>query len=361
MNSVYKRYFFITLIALVICIASQASTTLGIVREIDRANTYIAKNGNSDDFEYKQLGCMIIDGDSTQGRYLNYYPEDKEGLVPDFNYAGVRCSDNNANELYFVIAVLMTVLFYLYERSNATADFCAVLPIKKRSAFLVKLACVALVALSTYAINLWSIQQFNLRIDAIVQSCHTLGIDEISALNVNATGEPLRTLLEKASFFASLFLFAEMTTRAYLPPCLNVLAALGVTGSLSGIYQFCEYYLGFVPHIPFLGVSARYAYYGDNSVRLWISAGLAIVFTLWAWYLSGRGDISRRGSVFRFRWVERLALLCVVICAMFCGFELMYLAELVYNMSMGVAVFFMLMLGAVAYLVGKGLILMLGR
>jgi hypothetical protein len=59
--------------------------------------------------------------------------------------------------------------------------------------------------------------------------------------------------------------------------------------------------------------------------------------------------------------VERLALICVVVCAMFCGFEAMYLAELVYSMSIGVAVFFMLLMGAVAYLIGKRLIIMLGR
>ena len=86
-----------------------------------------------------------------------------------------------------------------------------------------------------------------------------------------------------------------------------------------------------------------------------------MVWVLWALYLSGRGDMSRKGKVFRFQWAQWLALACITVCAVFCTFEIIWLAELNYILSAGMSLVALLIAGAFAFFVSRCVIIWLGR
>jgi hypothetical protein len=160
----------------------------------------------------------------------------------------------------------------------------------------------------------------------------------------------------------SIFLFlAEVTNRAYLAPCIYILALFAVMGAIAGLYSYADFYFNASLH--FRTNILRDIYYSDTGelIGAGILSVIAALIGLWGLFLSGRGDLSRKGSIFRFKWVESIAMLCIVVCAAFCSFEFMCLWELNYSVGAVASALIMLFVGAVAYFVSRRISLVLGR
>jgi hypothetical protein len=373
MNSVYKRYFVLTLVALLVLVASTVNNAGVLLREIDAANAYITEhNGSSRGFEFDKLNVYVTDGE--EGYYYGTHEYlgmeyEKSVTYPDYSYAGMRCSENNGEGLWLVVLVILTVLFYLYERSSATADFCAVLPVKKRGMFAVKFACLVSLAVAAMAVNIWSIYAFNARVDACNAVNTLMGIDNIDALDYNFLYLFFK-LTKMLAVTSTLMLLAEVTTRVYLPVCILGLSSFAVIGALEGLVNYLAFYLKpfsdslysrFDSAVYFIRRMRYGTAFGSYAKGVMIWLAIAVAIALWGLYLSGRGDISRRGSVFRFRWVENTVLAGITICAPLCGYELMSLWELNYAMSAWFALLVMVVIGAAANYVARRLNLWLGR
>lgn len=355
MNSVYKRYISIAALAAVLCAVVLLNYAIRVVNELDRINTYVAENGNANDYSFDILSCYIEEGKSDNGEAL------ETQVYPDFNYAMHQCIRNDGNNIWAVIAAVMAVLLYKYERGGATADFCAVLPVRSRNKFIVKLFCVAAAAAAMVLANLISIYMFNARVDACNATCRILNIESIYPIEIDLMNVAVIPFLSKMTAAAFMLFLAECTGRAYIPPCIAVLAVYALAGALGGFYNYLDFYFNIKTSLNlFRAVALNYSGYVE-SYGLWVSLCGTLIFSLWGLFLSGRGDMSRRGRVFRFRWTERLTLVCIVVCAALCSFEVMYRFELNYSIGAGAAAVIMAVVGVTAYFVSRRVILLLGR
>ena len=354
MNSVYKRYFIITLIVLLVSGGIIVNNSLKLFNEIDSVNAYSAENGRVDDFDFRQLGVYM--GSSDEGERELYYP--------DFHYSRDNIVDSNGIYGIWAVAVsIMLMMFYFYERSTLTADFCAVLPVKSRSKFMVKAACFVLVAVVFMLLEMWNVMEFNQRVAACNETYSILGVTEetVYAIEMYPLGE-IMMLMQKLSLAAVLLLLAEMTGKVYLPICIWVLGIFAVAGSLAGLYEYFMVYFNYdifsipdsVTYVLRDGYLAEYIYTA-------VLTGITLVCTLWALFLSGRGDMSRKGRVFRFAWAQWIALACITVCAVFCTFEVIWLSELNYVLSAGMSLAAMLIVGVIAFFVARRVIFWLGR
>jgi hypothetical protein len=156
MNSLYKSYLITALIALLICIGSMVSNVSGFLAETDSLNAYVEDNGTTDGFRLDKFKY-----------YMRYVDEEAETTpYPNFDSVGTMCRDNTGDGLWYVALAILTALFYLHEKSSSTADFCVVLPIKKRNTFAFKFGLLALIAVAMLAVNVWSIYMYNARVPA---------------------------------------------------------------------------------------------------------------------------------------------------------------------------------------------------
>lgn len=354
MNSVYKRYFIITLIVLLVSGGIIVNNSLKLFNEIDSVNAYAAENGSVDDFDFRQLGVYM--GSSDEGERELYYP--------DFHYSRDNIVDSPGIYGIWAVAVsIMLMMFYFYERSTLTADFCAVLPVKSRSKFMVKAACFVLVAVVFMLLEMWDVMEFNQRVAACNETYSILGVTEetVYAIEMYPLGE-IMMLMQKLSLAAVLLLLAEMTGKVYLPICIWVLGIFAVAGSLAGLYEYFMVYFNYdifsipdsVTYVLRDGYLAEYIYTA-------VLTGITLVCTLWALFLSGRGDMSRKGRVFRFAWAQWISLACIAVCAVFCTFEVIWLSELNYVLSAGMSLAAMLIVGVIAFFVARRVIFWLGR
>ena len=352
MNSVYKRYFIITFIMLFVSGSIIVNNSLKLFNEIDSVNAYAAEKGSADEFDFRQLGVYI--GASDEGEREIYYP--------DFHYSRDKIADSNG--IWVVAVSIMLLMFYLYERSTLTADFCAVLPVKSRSKFLVKAVCFALAAAVFMLLEMWNVMEFNQRVAACNETYSILGVTEetVYAIEMYPLGE-ITALMQKLFFAAALMLLAEMTGKVYLPVCIWVLGTFAVAGSLAGLYEYFYVYYNYNVFSLIDGVSVYALRYGYLSEYIYTFAltGITLVCTLWALFLSGRGDMSRKGRVFRFAWAQWIALACITVCAVFCTFEVIWLSELNYVLSAGMSLAAMLIVGVIAFFVARRIIFWLGR
>lgn len=355
MNSVYKRYFIITFIMLFVSGSIIVNNSLKLFNEIDSVNAYAAEKGSVEDFDFRQLGVYM--GSSDEGERELYYP--------DFHYSRDNIVDSNGIYGIWAVAVsIMLMMFYFYERSPLTADFCAVLPVKSRSKFLVKAACFVLVAAVFMLLEMWNVMEFNQRVAACNETYSILGVTEetVYAIEMYPLGE-ITALMQKLFFAAALMLLAEMTGKVYLPVCIWVLGTFAVAGSLAGLYEYFYVYYNYNVFSLIDGVSVYALRYGYLSEYIYTFAltGITLVCTLWALFLSGRGDMSRKGRVFRFAWAQWIALACITVCAVFCTFEVIWLSELNYVLSAGMSLAAMLIVGVIAFFVARRVIFWLGR
>lgn len=352
MNSVYKRYFIITFIMLFVSGSIIVNNSLKLFNEIDSVNAYAAEKGSVEDFDFRQLGVYM--GSSDEGERELYYP--------DFHYSRDKIADSNG--IWVVAVSIMLMMFYFYERSPLTADFCAVLPVKSRSKFLVKAACFVLVAAVFMLLEMWNVMEFNQRVAACNETYSILGVTEetVYAIEMYPLGE-ITALMQKLFFAAALMLLAEMTGKVYLPVCIWVLGTFAVAGSLAGLYEYFYVYYNYNVFSLIDGVSVYALRYGYLSEYIYTFAltGITLVCTLWALFLSGRGDMSRKGRVFRFAWAQWIALACITVCAVFCTFEVIWLSELNYVLSAGMSLAAMLIVGVIAFFVARRIIFWLGR
>lgn len=355
MNSVYKRYFIITFIMLFVSGSIIVNNSLKLFNEIDSVNAYAAEKGSVEDFDFRQLGVYM--GSSDEGERELYYP--------DFHYSRDNIVDSNGIYGIWAVAVsIMLMMFYFYERSPLTADFCAVLPVKSRSKFLVKAVCFVLVAAVFMLLEMWNVMEFNQRVAACNETYSILGVTEetVYAIEMYPLGE-IMMLMQKLFFAAGLLLLAEMTGKVYLPICIWVLGTFAVAGSLAGLYEYFYVYYNYNVFSLIDGVSVYALRYGYLSEYIYTFAltGITLVCTLWALFLSGRGDMSRKGRVFRFAWAQWIALACITVCAVFCTFEVIWLSELNYVLSAGMSLAAMLIVGVIAFFVARRIIFWLGR
>lgn len=356
MNSVYKRYIFIAALIALICAGVILNFAVRITDEIDRVNAYAAENGNLKNFDFGMLSCYIEDTET-----------DKEGRItesmvyPDFTSVMHQCIRNDGSGIWAPMLAIMIVLLYKHERSSATADFCAVLPVKSRNKFIVKLLCAAAVVAAMVLANLVSIYMFNARVDACNATCQILNMDSIYPIELDLKNIVVIPFLSKMTTAAFMLFLAECTGRAYLPPCIAVLAVYALAGAFGGFYNYLDFYFNIKTSLNlFRAIALNYSGYVEN-YGWWVSLCGTLIFSLWGLFLSGRGDMSRRGRVFRFRWTERLTMACIVVCAALCSFEVMYLFEFNYSVSAGAAAVIMAVVGVTAYFVSKRVILLLGR
>ena len=355
MNSVYKRYFIITLIVLLVSGVIIVYNSHKLFNEIDEVNAWAEEKGNLKDFDFGQLGVYISSVDE-EGENLNY---------PDFHYSRDDIVDSNGIYGIWAVAVsIMLMLFYLYERSSLTADFCAVLPVKSRSKFLVKAACFLLVAVVFMLLEMWNVMEFNQRVAACNETYSILGVTEetVCAIEMYPSGE-IMMLLQKLSLVAVLLLLAELTGKVYLPVCIWVLGVFAMAGSLAGLYEYFIFYYNYDVFSLIADVSLyalRHGYFSEY-IYTAVLAGITLICTLWALFLSGRGDMSRKGRVFRFAWAQWIALACITICAALCTFEVIWLSELNYALSAGMSLIAMLIVGIIAFFVARRVIFWLGR
>ena len=373
MNSIYKRYFIITLIGLLLCLGMVINKqTVNVLSAVDKTNEYVRANGTLDGLRCKGLSTVVIDGDS-----MHYYADLNEPIhtdegkktLPDFYYTAMRVnygigSYGIGSNIWLLLA-LMTVVFYIYERGSSTADFCASLPVRRRSMFLAKLAGLLVIVLAAEGARLWTVMQYNIRLDDCIQTLKILGMDsKYIAENVISidTGIRVNNMLSIALSASVLLLLAELTGKAYLPPCIFVLAVLAVAGSLAGLKGFIKNYSGFIPDKGVV-IGIREIKHGINTSQRGIVILLVLfaVSALWGLFISGRGDISRRDSIFRFAWAEKLALVCISVCAALCSYYILSLMNLNYRLNMAAALCAMAFAGVVALFVSKRIILLLGR
>lgn len=355
MNSVYKRYIFIAALAAIICAGMLLNFAVRLTGEIDKINTYVAENGNADGFDFELVSCYTED--RVVYKSAVYEPQ----VYPDFNFVMHQCIRNDGSGIWAVIIAVMVVLLYRYERSGATADFCAVLPVKSRNKFIVKLLCVAAAVAAMVLANLISIYMFNARVDACNATCQILNIESIYPVEPDLKNIVVIPFLSKMTTAAFMLFLAECTGRAYLPPCIAVLAVYALAGAFGGFYNYLDFYFNIKTSLNlFRAIALNYSGYVEN-YGWWVSLAGTLIFSLWGLFLSGRGDMSRRGRVFRFRWTERLTMACIVVCAALCSFEVMYLFEFNYSVSAGVAAVIMAAVGVTAYFVSRRVILLLGR
>lgn len=352
MNSVYKRYFIITIAALLFCTVAMISNVRNIVGEIDRVNAYVAENGSTKGFVSEGLSFYITESDG----------EREDMQYPEFDYAGQQCRDNDGGSIWWVVLTLAVAMFYLYERGSSTADFCAVLPVRKRGMFTVKLLGLTVIALVVFALNIWSVYQFNLRVDACNETCRALQMELVYPLDYNLPAM-FNSFTGKLCTVSLFLLLAELTGRSYLPPCIFILAMYAVAGSISGFFNYFNYYFDISYDVFRYGIlNFRRIYFGvEYTTGIVMNLLIALVFALWGFFLSGRGDISRKGSIFRFKWAENMAVLCIVVCAALCSFAIIYIFELHYQLNWVAAALIMAFSGALAYFVTGRIILLLGR
>lgn len=351
MNSVYKRYCIITLIAMLVCVGTAVSTATGLIKEIDKVNVYAAEYGHINDLKLDRLSWYITDSEGAA-----------EHIYPDFDFAGEQIRENDGEAIWLIALVIMVAMLYLYERGSATSDFCAVLPVKQRSRFIVRLACVLVVPLVLMLVNIWSVHLFNTRVDACNITCKVMEMEKVYPVELTAAAL-WSGFFSKAVLGTILLLLAEFTGKVYLPPCILVLAFYAIAGSISGIYNYLNFYFNIELNISFLRFIALnyFGFASDSQQSIVFLTAVTIVNALWGLFLSGRGDMSRRGRVFRFKWVENIAMVCIVICAMLCSFVLMFVFELNYIVGAGVAAFIMIIVGIAAYFICRRIILLLGR
>lgn len=351
MNSVYKRYCIITLIVLLFSCGIMVNNGLRLFNEIDRVNAYAAENGSVEDFDFNELVCYMYSSEETE----------EDMYYHDFRYG--RDSLPQSSGTWTVAAAILVMMFYLYERSPLTADFCAVLPVKSRSKFLVKAGLIALVALVLMAVELWVVQGYNQRVAACNETYSILGVTDetVSAITIYPLTE-VRLLFQKLSFAAVLLLLAELTGKVYLPVCIWVLGMFAVLGSLGGLYQYCILYFNYDIFNIFDGIAPvlRDGYVTEYIFTAGLT-GITLICTLWGLFLSGRGDMSRKGRVFRFAWAQWIALACITVCAAFCTFEVIWLSELNYVLSAGMSLAAMLIMAVIAFFVARRVIFWLGR
>ncbi len=352
MNSLYKSYIFITLIALVICTGSLVSKVNSVLRDVDRINAYVLQNGSTYGLELKNMP-------------VTYYEETEQSAmaVPDFSYAGYVCSRIYVDDLWLVTLAIVTAFLYIYERSSRTADFCAVLPIKQRGRFGVKLGCLLAISVALLLINVWSVNAFNARLDACNETCKILELERVYSLDLDKV-YLASSFAERALLIGAFLFLAECTTKPYLPACILVLGLFALVGAVRGLDSYLNNM--FNAHIPtpyFLRV-LKYPVdgrYNSSYLLPAVKGVMAVLLYIWGLFLSAKGDTARKNSVFRFKWAENTALTAVVVCAVFCSYELVCLTEINYVLNLFSSTLVMVLSGIVAYIVSRSLIIRLGR
>jgi hypothetical protein len=322
----------------------------------------VEDNGTTYGFRFDKLASYrrSIDEEAENMSFTN--EKDATTTYPDFYGVSVQCKYNTGDSQWYVALAILTALFYLHEKSSNTADFCAVLPIKKRNTFAFKFGLLAIIAVAMLAVNVWSIYMYNARVPACNETYAILGLNDENMSVIGYNVPSLLLGLTEKLCTVSIFLFlAEVTNRAYLAPCIYILAVFAVMGTIAGLYSYADFYFNVSLHLR--TNILRDIYYTDTSALIGagILAVIAVLIGLWGLFLSGRGDLSRKGSIFRFKWVESIAMPCIVVCAVFCSFELMYLWELHYSVGAVASALIMLFVGAVAYFVSRRISLVLGR
>lgn len=351
MNSVYKRYFFITLLVLIFSCSIAVNKNIKFFGEIDRVNTYAAENGDVNAFDFRLLN--IYTADNSEG---------ETGYYPDFDYTRYNITDSDG--IWTVAVAILLILFYFYERSTLTADFCAVLPVKNRNKFIVKAGFIVFVAVVLTIIELWAVNAFNQRVPACNETYRLLGITDetVDMIQMFPLNE-VTIFFQKLAFGAVLILLSELTGKVYLPVCIWILGMMGILGSIFGIYEYFYIYYD-INIFSFMNDIDRYILRHEY-YREYIIAAVMIFVTLacglWAYFLSGRGDMSRKGRVFRFGWAQWIALGCITVCAVLCTFEIIYLTELNYMFSAGMSLVAMIIAGIIAFFMARRIIFWLGR
>lgn len=346
MNSVYKRYLIITLLGILLMSGLLVRSKLVMFSQMDAINEYVAEHKSLKGFETdnKRFLYRTVVGDESEGEWFPYFSL----MQSDICYGDFP-------QLCLIALSIIAVLLYLYERGNSTGDFCAVLPVRARSAYLMKALCLALVMLSCCLVRIWAIHGFNMRVPACNETTKILmSSDHVMDMLMNVDIPiVLSSVYEFFTLGAILLFFGECTGKAYLPVCIYVLAVYAVTGSLSGADNFLYWYFDF---------RITGSVYPDRVVaRQIFEIAVGVVAFLWGLYLAGRGDMSRKGRVFRFKWVENIAVLCVVLCGIFCGYEVIYVTEFCYSLTLPMCIMFMAVTGVVVYFVTRRIILWLGR
>lgn len=347
MNSVYKRYLLITLLGIALMTGLAVRSRLVILAQIDAINDYVSENNTLKDF----------DKHNAQARYFGYYDNGKElQIIPSFESAKSDLCHNGFSGVCAFVMSLAAAFMYLYERSAATGDFCAALPVKARSAYLMKALCLALVLLCDLLLRVWAAYIFNSRVPLCNASASALSAEPISPVDIKGMSfiAESTSLFEFFSFGAALLFLGECTGKAYLPVCIWALASYAVAGSVSGAVNFGNYYFD-------LKISRELYTLGGAGVKQWIDIAIGAAAFLWGLYLAGRGDMSRRDRVFRFKWVENMAMLCITLCGVLCGFEIIFIAELNYSLTLPMCFMLLISVGVGVYFAARRVILWLGR
>lgn len=347
MNSVYKRYLIITLIGLLMMTGLIMNNKLTMLRQVDTICSYVEGNGTADGLweKYpnirKHFSCYTVTED-----------EGEEIMVPYFGNFQTRMCYDDFSGIGAIAIGLLLLFMYLYERQSSTADFCMALPVRARSAYLIKAFCLGLVVLSLCLMQLWAIYAYNVRVPVM----NKVGLicepykytSDYAELPYTAVLQELRTYLQ----FGTILLFlSECTGKVYLPIVICVLATYALFGASRGVMNFTVYYFDF--DIDLRKIEVNYEAYFDYFVS-------AAAF-LWGLYLAGVGDMSRKGRVFRFKWVENVALICIVLCGIGCAYEVMALAEFNYALSLVWCLVILAVIGFAVYYIARKMIMWIGR
>ncbi len=348
MNSLYKRYIYVTLIILVLSslvFIRNARESLSIIDEI---NAYAAEHG--------EVGQLMTDN----SQYAFYFDGDK--IVPFFdNYLSTNLYlFNMAN--WLLMLTLTLAFLYLPEKTSATADFYGALPIKQRHRFTVRLICILFLLIVPTLINIWSIYAYNQRIDRCNATYEILNVGENLGRIENTFSFIAEQFTLKLVVTAVFFLLCEITSKVYMPAVIYVIGSFAISGSREGLHDYLYNVFGLdIPRLSLYSLLNRLELSKGTGAECLFCLSVSLILILLSLYLSGKGDMSRKNCLFRFKAIEQLVIIFTVIGSMLCCYEIICITDLNYLIPSIPATLIMLFTGAAAYIVSRCLILRLGR